>query len=34
VTRDGSVELTRNSVHLMWRDECQPLIQEGVLEQL
>ena len=33
-TRDGSVDLKRNTVHLMWREEAQPLIREGVLEQL
>lgn len=34
VTRDGTVDLSKNTVHLLWRDEAQPLITEGVLEQL
>lgn len=34
VTRDGTVDLSRNTVHLLWRDEAQPLITEGVLEKL
>jgi len=33
-TRDGTVDLRRNTVHLLWREEAQPLIQEGVLELL
>jgi len=33
-TRDGTVDLRRNTVHLLWREEAQPLIHEGVLEQL
>jgi len=28
------VHLVRNSSHLMWRDEAQPLIAEGRLELL
>jgi GINS complex subunit 1 len=34
VTRDGTVDLSKNTVHLLWRDEAQPLITEGVLEKL
>ena len=34
VTKDGTVDLQKNTVHLMWRDEAQPLIAEGVLEKL
>jgi GINS complex subunit 1 len=34
VTKDGVVDLAKNTVHLMWRDEAQPLIAEGVLEKL
>lgn len=34
VTRDGTIDLSKNTVHLLWRDEAQPLITEGVLEQL
>jgi GINS complex subunit 1 len=33
-TKDGSVDLKRNTVHLMWREEAEPLIREGILEQL
>ena len=32
VTRDGTVDLAKNTVHLLWRDEAQPLITEGVVE--
>jgi GINS complex subunit 1 len=28
------VDLSKNTVHLMWRDEAQPLITEGVIEQM
>ena len=34
VTRDGVVDLSKNTVHLLWRDEAQPLITEGILEKL
>ena len=34
VTRDGAVDLRKNTVHLLWRDDAQPLIAEGVLEKL
>jgi len=33
-TRDGEVHLAARSMHLMWRDEAQPLIAEGVLEKV
>ena len=33
-TRDGFVDLRKNTVHLLWREEAEPLIREGVLEQL
>jgi len=33
-TRDGGVALRARSVHLMWRDEAQPLIASGVLEKV
>lgn len=33
-TRDGVVDLKKNTVHLLWREEAQPLIREGVLEQM
>ena len=32
--RDGTVDLKKNTVHLLWREEAQPLIREGVLEQM
>jgi len=28
------VDLRKNTVHLLWRDDAQPLIAEGVLEKL
>jgi GINS complex subunit 1 len=34
VTRDGTVDLAKNTVHLLWRDEAQPLITEGVVEMV
>jgi GINS complex subunit 1 len=33
-TRDGEVLLAARSTHLLWRDEAQPLIAEGVLEKV
>ncbi len=33
-TRDGEVHLHAHSTHLLWRDEAQPLIAEGVLEKV
>jgi GINS complex subunit 1 len=33
-TRDGEVHLAARSTHLMWRDEAQPLIAEGLLEKV
>jgi len=28
------VDLAKNTVHLLWRDEAQPLITEGVVEMV
>ena len=33
-TKDGVVDLKKDTVHLLWREEAQPLISEGVLEKL
>jgi GINS complex subunit 1 len=32
--KDGVVDLKKDSVHLLRREEAQPLISEGVLEKL
>jgi GINS complex subunit 1 len=33
-TKDGEVDLKKDTVHLLWREDAQPLISEGVLEKL
>lgn len=33
-SRDGEVHLQAGSIHLLWRDEAQPLIAEGLLERV
>ena len=32
--KDGVVDLRKDTVHLLWREEAQELIREGVLEKL
>ena len=32
-TKDGVVDLKKDTVHLLWREVAQPLISEGVLEK-
>ena len=33
-SRDGPLILSRNTVHFMWREDAQPLIAEGIVEEV
>lgn len=33
-SRDGPLILSRNTVHFLWREDAQPLIAEGIVEEV